>query len=150
MSQSKPVLRSSHSKLSVTSSYHAYLERLWSQHLNQELPKWTQDDKEWTKWKLEHLRSPYHRMSGVVYTAEALSPAEALEARLASIKAPKEEEEVFAPIKIKDKEETEAFGVGISGVIFDMDGTLTEPGAINFAEMYDKCGLDRKGGIYIS
>lgn len=31
----------------------------------------------------------------------------------------------------------------VVGVIFDMDGTLTEPGAINFQAMYDRIGLKR-------
>jgi phosphoglycolate phosphatase-like HAD superfamily hydrolase len=29
------------------------------------------------------------------------------------------------------------------GIIFDLDGTLTEPGAINFQTMYERCGLKR-------
>ena len=34
----------------------------------------------------------------------------------------------------------------VVGVIFDMDGTLTEPGAIDFAAMYRRCGLRRSNG----
>ena len=37
-------------------------------------------------------------------------------------------------------------GICVKGVIFDMDGTLTEPGAIDFKEMYARTGLDPKGG----
>lgn len=32
------------------------------------------------------------------------------------------------------------------GVIWDLDGTFTMPHAIDFAAMYRRCGLDRKGG----
>jgi phosphoglycolate phosphatase-like HAD superfamily hydrolase len=34
----------------------------------------------------------------------------------------------------------------IKGVIFDMDGTLTEPGSIDFAAMYSRNGLQRRHG----
>ena len=34
----------------------------------------------------------------------------------------------------------------VTGVIFDMDGTLTEPGAIDFAAMYTRNGLRRQDG----
>ena len=34
----------------------------------------------------------------------------------------------------------------LRGVIFDMDGTLTIPN-LDFAEMYDRCGVDRSGDI---
>ena len=34
----------------------------------------------------------------------------------------------------------------VEGVIFDMDGTLTMPGAINFNAMYERCGLSRSNG----
>jgi len=37
----------------------------------------------------------------------------------------------------------------VSGVIFDMDGTLTLPGAINFDNMYKRNGLTREGGDLI-
>jgi hypothetical protein len=40
------------------------------------------------------------------------------------------------------------FHAPVVGVIFDMDGTLTEPGAINFAAMYERIGLTKgKGDI---
>jgi phosphoglycolate phosphatase-like HAD superfamily hydrolase len=38
----------------------------------------------------------------------------------------------------------------ITGIIFDMDGTLTEPGAIDFSAMYRRCGISRIGGDIIS
>lgn len=38
----------------------------------------------------------------------------------------------------------------VVGVIFDMDGTLTEPGAIDFKAMYDRNGLKRGDGDIIS
>ena len=38
----------------------------------------------------------------------------------------------------------------VSGVIFDMDGTLTLPGAINFENMYTRNGLTRGGGDLIT
>lgn len=37
----------------------------------------------------------------------------------------------------------------VAGVIFDMDGTLTEPGAINFSNMYTRNGLSRSDGDMI-
>lgn len=38
----------------------------------------------------------------------------------------------------------------VSGVVFDMDGTLTEPGAIDFSKMYSRNGLDRSAGDILS
>lgn len=35
----------------------------------------------------------------------------------------------------------------IVGVIFDMDGTLTEPGAIDFKKMYERLGFSRGGDV---
>lgn len=37
----------------------------------------------------------------------------------------------------------------VAGVIFDMDGTLTEPGAIDFQAMYDRIGLTKRKSIDI-
>lgn len=37
----------------------------------------------------------------------------------------------------------------LSGVIFDMDGTLTAPGAIDFDAMYDRIGMKAKKGMDI-
>ena len=37
----------------------------------------------------------------------------------------------------------------VQGVIFDMDGTLTEPGGIDFAAMYTRSGLVKQPGIDI-
>lgn len=37
----------------------------------------------------------------------------------------------------------------VVGVIFDMDGTLTEPGAINFDAMYQRIGMPRRVGVDI-
>ena len=34
----------------------------------------------------------------------------------------------------------------VSGVLFDMDGTLTMPGAIDFSKMYSRNGLEKSGG----
>jgi pyridoxine kinase len=41
-------------------------------------------------------------------------------------------------------------GAGVLGVIFDMDGTLTEPGAINFSAMYKRTGLPSGHGDILS
>lgn len=38
----------------------------------------------------------------------------------------------------------------VRGVIFDMDGTLTEPGAIDFKAMYSRCGMVSKGSDILS
>jgi pyridoxine kinase len=35
------------------------------------------------------------------------------------------------------------------GLIFDMDGTLTEPGAINFGAMYSRIGFNKRKGVDI-
>ena len=37
----------------------------------------------------------------------------------------------------------------LRGIIFDMDGTLTEPGAIDFSSMYSRIGIKKKKGIDI-
>lgn len=37
----------------------------------------------------------------------------------------------------------------LSGIIFDMDGTLTEPGAIDFKAMYDRIGFVKRKGVDI-
>jgi phosphoglycolate phosphatase-like HAD superfamily hydrolase len=37
----------------------------------------------------------------------------------------------------------------VVGVIFDMDGTLTEPGAIDFDAMYERIGIQRRQGTDI-
>ena len=37
----------------------------------------------------------------------------------------------------------------VEGVIFDMDGTLTEAGAIDFQAMYDRIGLSKRNGVDI-
>ena len=38
----------------------------------------------------------------------------------------------------------------VQGVIFDMDGTLTMPGLINFAAMTERCGLTKQGGSILT
>jgi len=38
----------------------------------------------------------------------------------------------------------------LKGVIFDIDGTLTGPGAIDFADMYIRTGMDPKGGDIVT
>jgi phosphoglycolate phosphatase-like HAD superfamily hydrolase len=38
----------------------------------------------------------------------------------------------------------------VNGIIFDMDGTLTHPGAIDFGAMYRRAGLDRANGDIIA
>jgi pyridoxal/pyridoxine/pyridoxamine kinase len=38
----------------------------------------------------------------------------------------------------------------LRGVIFDMDGTLTRPGAIDFADMYIRTGMNPKGGDIVT
>jgi pyridoxine kinase len=40
-------------------------------------------------------------------------------------------------------------GGPVVGVIFDMDGTLTEPGAIDFDAMYSRIGIQRRRGMDI-
>jgi pyridoxine kinase len=42
-----------------------------------------------------------------------------------------------------------SLGGKVSGVIFDMDGTLTEPGAINFDAMYERIGINKRKDIDI-
>ncbi len=37
----------------------------------------------------------------------------------------------------------------VEGIIFDMDGTLTMPGAIDFSAMYKRCGFSRRDGDII-
>jgi len=39
-----------------------------------------------------------------------------------------------------------AFNQNCLGVIFDMDGTLTKPGAIDYQVIFDRIGIQRENG----
>lgn len=66
-------------------------------------------------------------------------------ARQILLQEPKENFDLF-PTTILSNECYKVHGP-ICGIIFDMDGTLTEGGAINFAAMYERTGLARSGDI---
>lgn len=102
------------------------------------------------------LESTTHVMNKVLTTTEQLASKElrVINCLEDFVSASRRIESISGNNQQELPEETahRAFGAhgSISGVIFDMDGTLTEPGAIDFDAMYERAGLSRANGDIIT